>query len=360
MKLNVAFLVYDISLTGGAEKVALNIADEMSKKHNVHLISIFSSREYTAPDGYVTHFLDKETKSITKRFWKYKNRLKKYLKEKDIDILFSITAGVVTVAVAGAAGTKTKVVYCEHSNLENKTYGKKHQLRQRLGTKFSDKIITLTERDRDNFISMFKTKPQKVGAIPNWIDPIDAPKAEYNKDSKLIISVGRLEFVKGYDMLLRVAAIVKEKHGDWHWDIYGEGTYQEKLQNDIEQLGLSDFVTLKGNVSNISQLYQNYAFLVMTSYYEGLPLVLLEAQNENLPIISFDCPTGPSEIVQNGKNGTIVPCYDIVKMAESISSLIDSQEKRIEYSKNARNNISHYSKASVLKSWEQLICELIK
>lgn len=352
---NIAFLVYDISLTGGAERVALNLAEEFAKDYNTYLISLFKTNSYDAPKGYQTLFINEFMSSITSSFYTHSKKLKKCLLEHDIDILFVITAGVVTVAVQACHGTKVKTVYCEHSNLENRTYGKKHELRQLIGAKFSNLVVALTERDRQNFIKNLKIKPNKVMAIPNWIDDLTTSEQEYSLDSKLIITAGRLESVKGHDMLLKVAKIVKNAHPDWHWDIYGGGTLKEKLEKAASDSGLADFVSFKGNVSGIDKIYPEYSFFVLTSYYEGLPLVLLEAQKAKLPIVSFDCPTGPSEIVDNEQNGFIVPAYNIDDMASAINTLIETPDKRLEFSKNAPKKLNRFDKASVKALWEEII-----
>ena len=352
---NIAFLVYDISLTGGAERVAINLAEEFAKDYNTHLISLFKTNPYDAPKGYKTHFINSITSSITSHFYVHSKRLKKCLLDNNIDILFAITAGVVTIAIQACHGTKVKTVYCEHSNLENKTYGKKHELRQLIGAKLSDLVVALTERDRQNFIKNLKVKSDKVMAIPNWVDNLATSEKDYNLNSKSIITAGRLESVKGHDMLLKVAKIVNKAHPDWHWDIYGDGTLKENLEQTASSLGVSDFVSFKGNVTGIDEIYPDYSFFVLTSYYEGLPLVLLEAQKANLPIISFDCPTGPSEIVDDKQNGFIVPAYSIGEMASAINELIENPDKRLEFSKNAPKKLNRFDKTSVKALWEEII-----
>ena len=352
---NIGILVYDISLTGGAEKVAIKLSESLSSTFNVHMISIFDEKNFKQKSNRVNYYvISKKTKIITSHIILLSNALKRYLKNNSIDILFAITAGVNTVALLASLGLKTKVVYCEHSNLENKSYGKKHELRQFLGAKYSDKIVTLTERDKTNFINKYDIPKDKVWVIPNWFD-LSIKEVKYNQKSKKIISVGRLEQVKGYDMLVDVAQKVFKKHPDWHWDIYGEGSYHEKIQGWIEDRNLKTFVTLKGNSNNLQDIYNNYSFFVMTSYYEGLPLSLLEAQSFKLPIVSFDSPTGPAEIVLNDENGYIVPTYDIEEMSKKIIFLIESLDTRINFSKKSQNNLKKYSKDEILSKWYELI-----
>ena len=152
--MNLGIFVYDISLTGGAEHVAINLGETFASYHNVYMISLFEAepQKVNRNLGYKNITLSDSVGSIPLNFLKYTSKLKKQLKENNIDILLTITAGVITLANAAAIGTKTKVIYAEHSNLENKTYGKKHEFRQFIGAKFSDYTVTLTERDKNNFI----------------------------------------------------------------------------------------------------------------------------------------------------------------------------------------------------------------
>lgn len=358
---NIALLVYDVTRTGGAERVALNMAMELSGVYNVHLISLFHLYDDKVPVGmpYRAAALMEQTCSITRSFAEISLKLKRYLRENDIAVLYAITAGVVTLAVAATAGTKTKTVYCEHSNLENKTYGKLHEFRQWVGAKFSQKVVTLTERDRNNFITYFKLPEERVETITNWFSGKVVEDNSYNVLSKGIVSAGRLEAVKGFDMLIKVAALVKERHNDWHWDIYGDGSKRQELEESIRKHRLEGFVTLKGNVSDIQKRYCNYAMFVMTSYYEGIPLVLLEAQVAKLPVVSFDCPTGPAEIVVDDVNGFIVSAYDIQIMADRICQLIEQPSLREEFAGKSGIRLHHFDKETILEKWIALTESLL-
>ena len=218
-------------------------------------------------------------------------------------------------------------------------------------------IVTLTDRDKTNFKIKFAVKDSKVISIPNWVEN-SLNLSKYDIFSKKIITVGRLERVKGYDKLIEVAKIVKMYHPDWKWDIFGNGSMYEELNEKIKKEELEDFLFLKGNTKNIENIYRQYSFFVMTSYYEGLPLVLLEAQMNSLPIISFDCPTGPSEIIDNDENGYLIKCYDVKQMANKIIDLIECEQIRKSFSIKSDKNLKKYSKQEVLKKWNDLIVSM--
>ncbi len=355
----IGILVYDVSLVGGAERVAINLANEFVKTNKVVVISVSCSQEIPKEldHNIVSRTISDYTGSISSHFFQYAYRLRKIMKAEELDVLLAITAGVVSLALFAKKGTKTKIIYCEHSNLENKTYGKKHEVRQFIGARKADVVVPLTERDKNNFIMMFHVPENKLAVIPNWYTPINK-ECKYKKESRKIISVGRLEKVKGYDYVIDCAKKVLESHPTWEWDIYGEGSMHEELQIRIDNESI-DRLHLKGNVKNIQNFYGEYAFFVMTSLYEGLPLSLLEAQSAMLPIISFDCPTGPSEIIRNGVNGILVPKGDSCELQRAIEMLIDSEDRREKMSSHAQDNIDYYSKERVLRLWEDLITKTI-
>ena len=228
------------------------------------------------------------------------------------------------------------------------------------GAKAADKIITLTIEDRDNYIRQYKIDSNKVECIYNWIDSIDIVE-KYDINSKKLITVGRFDKQKGYDYLSKVAVNVLSKYPDWQWDIYGSGdeNIKEKLIVELKEAGVITQVNFKGNVKGIENIYPNHGIYVMTSRYEGLPLVLLEAKQYGLPIVSFNCPTGPSEIVLDGENGYLIDNFDTNEMSNKICELIENEELRESFSRNSMNDTEKFNKETILQQWVDLIEEMI-
>lgn len=108
-------------------------------------------------------------------------------------------------------------------------------------------------------------------------------------------------------------------------------------------------------VDDIVPVLSKSSIYVMTSRYEGLPMSLLEAKAMKLPSVAFDCPTGPSEIIQDGINGDLVPCYDVEIMSEKICDLISNEVKRMAYSDNAHNNIGKFRMENIVQEWRELL-----
>lgn len=356
MKKNIAFLVYDISLIGGAEVITKQLAKELSNTHNVLIISLFEKSDVKV-ECYSYINICKEVKSITFNLHSLAKGVRRVLSEHKIDILFAVTAGVNSVAIKACKRMETKVVYVEHSNLANQSYGKKHFYRQRLGANKGDHVVTLTQRDKDNYLKTFHLNDGKVSVIPNWYEKASTPN-KYDVKSKRIISVGRLVALKGYEDLLKVAKKVFKEYPEWRWDIYGDGCERAKFNGIINQLHLENNVFLKGNVSNIKELYQKYALFVMTSYYEGLPMAMLEALAAGLPVVSFDCMSGPREIILNQVNGDLIKERDLDAMAQKIAKLLSNDDLRIAYALHASDNLDKFSKEVVLAKWNALIALL--
>ena len=184
----------------------------------------------------------------------------------------------------------------------------KNKLREEMIVKKCDEFIILTEEDREQWNN------PKIKVIPNSLSfyPSEVSKCE----NKKIISVGRLEYQKGYDILIEVWKGVFEKHKDWILEIYGEGSLRKELEEKIEKLGLENSLLLKGTVSNIQEKYLESSIYVMTSRYEGLPMVLIEAMACGLPLVSFDCPCGPKDVITDKEDGYICKLGNIEEMAK--------------------------------------------
>ena len=234
-----------------------------------------------------------------------------------------------------------------------KSRGKKflvQYLRKCCLTKF-DKVIALTESDKKmwNLPNIF--------VIPNFSN-IQLHERNGRK-SKVAISAGRLESVKGYNRLIAAWEIVAQKCPDWQLEIWGEGSLRESLQRQIDALHLSSVVHLKGVSPSIGEVYSHSSFFVMSSLYEGFPLVLVEAMNCGLPCVSFDI-TGANSIIDNGKNGFLVPDNDVNALAEACIKLIENKVLLEDMGKQAYMSGKCFSKPKVMQKWLDLFRELMR
>ena len=181
------------------------------------------------------------------------------------------------------------------------------------------------------------------------------PYAEIPKsNSNHILAVGRLEVQKGFDMLIEAFSQISSKHPKWELTIVGEGTQRAVLQTKIDQLKLQLKIHLLGQAGNISDWYKRSDIFVMSSRFEGFPNALVEALAHGLPSISFDCKSGPNDIILNNKNGILVEDGNIEKLAIAMSQLINNEQMRKEYAKKATDIKDIFFIDKISKQWLDL------
>lgn len=213
-----------------------------------------------------------------------------------------------------------------------------------------DEFIVLTNEDKNLWNN------NKVKVIPNSLT-FNSEKIS-SLENKKVISVGRLDGQKGYDILIKVWKKIIEKNSGWILEIYGEGIDRKKLEKQIKENNLENSLSLKGTTNNIQEKYMESSIYVMSSRYEGMPMVLLEAMSYGLPVISFTCKCGPKDIIENGKNGYLCKSYDINEMAEKIEKLIIDEESRKRMGVIAKKMSLNYSENKIMKKWKELFEKL--
>jgi glycosyltransferase involved in cell wall biosynthesis len=217
-----------------------------------------------------------------------------------------------------------------------------------------DKLIVLTNND----FQQWKNTHKNVLLIPN---PNPLSNSIYsNLKSKRVITIGKLDPQKGYDLLIESWALVARKFPDWSLDIFGVGEWEHKLRSRIDELSLTTKVNLCGLTDDVLSNYLNSSIYVMSSRYEGLPMVLIEAMSCGLPIVSFDCEFGPSEIISDGKDGFLIPANDITQLAEKICMLIENKSLRMEFGLRAKNSAKRFSKLPIMNQWISLFDSLVE
>lgn len=216
-----------------------------------------------------------------------------------------------------------------------------------------DKLIVLTKHDK---IHWEKTHAN-IELIANPNPMRNSTVSTLN--NKRVISVGKLDAQKGYDLLINAWAIVAKQFPDWKLDIFGVGEWFDVLKNKIDENQLSSSIHLCGSTTNVCDEYLNSSIYVMSSRYEGLPMVLIEAMSCGLPIVSFNCEYGPSDIISDGIDGFLVKPFDINEMAKKICLLIENESLRINMGKMAHENVERFEKNRIMKEWVELFEKII-
>ena len=179
-------------------------------------------------------------------------------------------------------------------------------------------------------------------------------------ENKSVIAVGRLSYEKGFDYLIDVWKIIYHRFPDWTLDIYGEGALKIELQNRINEIGLSAVIKLRGVTDDIVTEYQNHSIYVMTSRNEGFPLVLIEGGSCGLPIVSFNCPNGPNEIVKHGHNGFLVsPVGNVKAMANYLMQLMSDRTLRKKMGCSSFELSKRFKLENIVSEWVSLYNQLL-
>ncbi len=213
-----------------------------------------------------------------------------------------------------------------------------------------DRFVVLTHKDATYWKGM-----KNMMVIPNFIThfPIQLSSCV----NKNVIAVGRYDHVKGFDLLISAWQKVHEQHPDWQLNIFGSGQ-RDVYQRMADERGLQDVLHCNGPVSDIDSRYVEASLFVLSSRNEGFGLVVVEAMAAGLPVVSFDCPCGPSDIIHCGEDGLLVENGDTDKMADSICWMIEHPEERCQYGKQARQNAMRFSQEEVMQQWIQLFNSL--
>ena len=353
----ICFVTFDMCVVGGVEQVTKALTAALADKYEVHLISFLhtSTLKYELDSRVKYTYFETDALRISELRRKHNETLYKYFEENEIDV--ALIQGNYSGYIAYRAKNKgkTKIIFCDHGAIVNQLRDIKTTLARILASRFSDKTVTLTERNLKDYKRLFLMPAKKLDYAYNWIDLTQPHSEQYNTASKRLVSAGRFSREKGFDLLIKAAAPVLKRHSDWSLDIFGDGEFFEEIKAMAAEYGVADKVNFLGMRSDLRERYGDYAMYILPSYHEGLPLVLLEAKLNRLPIVSFDITTGPSEIVEDGVSGILIKPYDTEKMSEAICSLIENDDKRKEMSDNAYRNIEKFSKQAIFDKWCSII-----
>jgi glycosyltransferase involved in cell wall biosynthesis len=216
-----------------------------------------------------------------------------------------------------------------------------------------DRLVLLTQKDQ--LEGKYKTK---TIVIPNMID-FEKVENKANLDSKNVISVGSMyDDRKQFGKQIKIWEQIVKKHPDWTLHIYGEGAKRPFYQELINSLNLNEHIILHGNSNNMSENYLAASFFIFTSLAEGLPMVLLEAQMYGLPCISFDCSTGPSDIIEDGVNGYLIKENDIYSFIDKTNKLIEDSQLRILMGKSAIESSKKFFPPVIANKWISFFNEI--
>jgi len=208
-------------------------------------------------------------------------------------------------------------------------------------------LVLLTQHDADSWAGLTKTV-----VIPNSLPFY--PQQQSTCENKQAIFVGRLTEQKGLEYLIETWTGVYKKHPDWKLLIYGTGEQRELLESLIIQAGLAGIVEIHAPTKQIMEKYLESSIFLLTSRFEGFGMVLIEAMACGVPVVSFNCPWGPADIIRDGEDGFLVRYLDTNEAAQKVCQLIEHPDLRKKMGLQARENVRRYSQGEIMQLWKDL------
>ncbi len=241
----------------------------------------------------------------------------------------------------------------EHMNFHAHRRGLARDLRRRYRS--LDALAVLTEDDRRDYEAALGGATRVV-RLPNAVPPLGGERAD--PASRIAVAAGRLNSQKGFDLLIEAWKPVAEAHPDWQLRIYGRGLHREALKRQARDAGLAGQVLLLGATRDLGSALASGSVFVLSSRFEGFGIVVVEAMSKGLAVVSFDCPRGPGEIIDDGRDGVLVPPGDVPALSRALLDVVGDEEKRRVLGTAALETARRYDPAAVGKSWVTLMDEL--
>jgi len=321
--------------SGGAQRVIVQLANYFSKQnYECQIIAIYKNVVfYDIDDGVKLTQIDLKTKkSVLDKVIRY-TELRRIVKKEKPDVILTLPEEIGVYVILALLGLDIPVFVSERNNPWVMPYKKTTRILRTLMYPFAKGIIFQTEMAK----SFFSKKIQKKGVVIQ--NPVHVSRIPYRyegKREKKVVAAGRLQSQKNFSNLINAFDEFSKENDEYKLVIYGEGNLRAKLEKKISDLKLNEKVYLPGRNNNLFEEINSAAMFVLSSDYEGMPNVLIEAMAMGMPVISTDCPSGgPAELIKNGENGILVPVGDTPALTSAMCKIAGSKELAEKLGKNA-------------------------
>ncbi len=356
---HIVFLINDITQLGGTERMCVLICNELNRLN--YKITIISQTEandepFFSIDNQVDRMVLFERKTLISKFNKLSLPVIIAKKIKDIRADLYISCDTQMCLFSTLPLLRKKHIGWEHFNSEIVTTFGSRWFGRRLASLFCSKIIVLTESDRNNWIDRLNTNRAKLVVIPN---PLPVPRTSIIDNANrlnIVLAMGRMTEQKGFDLLIQAWSQISEiNRNNWMLRIVGpNGSAKPNLEEIINKHSLANSVQLISESKDVEKEYQQASVYVLSSRYEGFGLTLIEAMGQGLPVIAYDCPMGPSEIISKDYGRLLQP-GDITSLANSIEEFITDSQLRHKFSELAHQRSAIYSPDAIIQQWVKVI-----
>ncbi|WP_326796506.1 glycosyltransferase family 4 protein [Streptomyces sp. NBC_01808] len=382
--MRISFLLHNTYGIGGTIRTTFNLAQALAERHDVELVSVFRHRDepmMEAPGGIpIRSLVDLRRTSPAYagdlpdhrkparvfprgdgRHNQYSkltdDRIGAYLRTVDADVVVGTRPGL-NVHIARQTRRGPVRVAQEHLTLD----GHGGRLRRELGIRYGllDAVTTVTEADAHAYRTRLNLPGVRIEAVPNSVPtPAVAPA---DGTAKVVVAAGRLTRVKRYDLLIEAFSKVVAARPDWTLRIYGSGdrtgNERDALRAQIADLQLTEHVFLMGNAKSLESEWVKGSIAAVTSHKESFGMTIVEAMRCALPVVSTDCPHGPSEIIEDGVDGRLVPVGDANAVADALLELIQDDDLRRRMGAAALVASERFDPARIAARHEAIFTEL--
>ena len=278
--------------------------------------------------------------------------LRQVLRAAAPDVTISFLAKINVLTLLASRGLAVPVVVSERNNPERQRFrGTWSWLRQHLyATAWC--VVTPSRGVLDSFAPRIRRRGR---VIPNPVDL--APGARPRPGAGRLVAVGRLVHQKGFDLLLPAFAKIAPDHPEWTLTIWGEGEQRAALEALCARLGLAERVRLPGLTERPGQWVEEADVFVLSSRYESFGNVITEAMVAGLPVIAFDCPWGPGDIIRDGEDGLLVAPEDVDALAAAMRRLIVDGDLRQHLGQAAARNVQRFARGAIVAQWDTVVAE---
>ncbi|WP_223166749.1 glycosyltransferase [Nonomuraea sp. SYSU D8015] len=359
---------------GGTIRTVFNLASSLSAHHDVEIVSVVRAKErpfFPVPPGVRVTFLDRRpprrraprllrSRLIPREETAYDRFdlrtdlvLLRFLRGLRTGVLITTRPGL-NLAAALLAPPGVITIGQEHTGFRSHKRAVQKMIIRRYGR--LDALVTLTEADLGAYRAALGSRaPRHLLRIPNAAPPVSGGPSPLT--AKTVLAVGRLTKVKGHDLLLRAWEQVSVAHPGWRLRIVGSGAERTRLQALAGELGL-DSVELPGPSRDVGAELDEASLFVLSSRREGFPMAVLEALSKGVPVVAFDCPHGPGEIITHGHDGLLVPPRDVGALAAAVGLLLDDEHERHRMGEAALRTSGRYDREAIGGRWAALLADL--
>jgi GalNAc-alpha-(1->4)-GalNAc-alpha-(1->3)-diNAcBac-PP-undecaprenol alpha-1,4-N-acetyl-D-galactosaminyltransferase len=360
--LHIGFVIFSLRV-GGAERVAATLTNEWARRGEQVTLLTIDSRD---TDFYP---IDARVRrvglglNIPAKNWRHSaannarrvRLLRTFAGASKFDAIVSFGDKTNVLLLLATRGVKVPIIVAEHTDPRKYSVGAMAGYLRRLLYPRASAVVVLTP-EIGQWARQF-VRSEAVRIIPNPVGEqcLTRLLPAVRGRQHFVLGMGRMGFEKGFDLLLRAFALCAEKFPDWTLRLVGQGEEQQRLRNLAEQLRIQHAVRFEPVTKEPERVLRESDLFVLSSRLEGFPMMLLEAMACGLPVVSFDCMSGPSEMIRHGIDGFLVPPEDVGALANAMEMLMGNEYERKRLSERAGEVTERFGLPRVMGMWSEVL-----